>query len=158
MTKLAVKLIPGGKLPVRSTEMAGAWDMFARSVELKHDDGYTRAIIRLGCAMQPADPNYRIMLQPRSSITKTSWVMQNSPGLGDPDFDQEYQARFILIPGGEDEDTEKALRKHPFNIGDRVVQMYLERIEPIEIELLGEDRPLPHQTDRTGGFGSTGKK
>jgi len=152
MTKLAVKLMPGGKLPVRSTEMAGAWDMFARTVKVHDDNGFTRAVVTLGCSMQPVDENYRVMVQPRSSITKTGWVMQNSPGLGDPDFPGEYQLRLVFIP------APYVTWEPPCEVGDRIAQMYLERIEPVEIVLLDDSEELPHQTDRTGGFGSTGKK
>ena len=106
---------------------------------------------------------------PRSSLTGTQWVIQNSPGLGDPDYRGEYQVRFrafpdkALIPSETFrklsetnlQENYTALRypKFPYKVGDRVAQMYIEEIIPIEFEEVAE---LSETVRGAGGFGHTG--
>ena len=66
-------------LPKRATELAGGWDVCAEKIEQLEED---LVVCYLGFALQFPE-NYKITLVPRSSITKTKWILQNSPGLGD---------------------------------------------------------------------------
>ncbi|MGI9159072.1 MAG: dUTP diphosphatase [Saprospiraceae bacterium] len=149
MEKILIKkLHPEAKIPVRATEFAAGWDLFCAEITYEAPDV---VICHTGLAMRPADPNYRIVLVPRSSLTKTRLVMQNSPGIGDPDYTGEYKMVFRTIPyivswGA----TEPDFR---INVGDRIGQMYLERIVPIEFQEV-EDLGVTARGD--GGFGSTG--
>ena len=121
-------------------------------------------ICKFGFSLQPPT-NYKVTLVPRSSLTKTYWILQNSPGLGDADYTGEYQFRFRAIPIGIEEKSESnkspfdryiglAYPQFPYKIGDRIGQIYLEEVIPIEFEEVEE----LSQTERgTGGFGSTNK-
>ena len=79
--------------------------------------------------------------------------MQNSPGLGDPDYTGEYAFRFRAIPALTGYNHFFTYPEIPFNVGDRIGQMYLEEIIPIEFEEVGD---LPKTVRGDGGFGSTG--
>lgn len=160
------KLHPNAEIPERGSVMAGGWDVFCTEVVKESDDF---VICKLGFALQPPS-NYKVTLVPRSSLTKTKWILQNMPGLGDPDYIGEYQYRFRALPtevmkytkripagfGMDDyeENYKLIYPEFPYQPGDRVGQIYLEEIIPIEFELVEE----LDATDRgMGGFGSTGK-
>ncbi|MBU3744085.1 MAG: hypothetical protein FGM61_05970 [Sediminibacterium sp.] len=143
------KIRSNAKIPTRSTELSGGWDVVCTTVICTDDDAY---ICALGFALQPP-PNYRVVLVPRSSLTKTRWVMQNSPGIGDADYTGEYAFRFRAIPMY---DAERGFiyPEFPFSVGDRIGQIYLEEIIPIEFK---EVDALTETVRGDGGFGSTGK-
>lgn len=146
------RLHPDAVVPKRSTELAGGWDVVATEM-IKESEDFI--IYKIGWAMQPPE-GYKITLVPRSSLTKTKWILQNSPGLGDADYRGEYQYRFRAIP----DDIKNSIIPYlgytpsPFEVGDRIGQIYLEEVIPIEFEELSE---LPSTNRGTGGFGSTGK-
>lgn len=163
--KIRIKKVhPNAQIPIRADEFCGGWDVFCTEVIRESDDFY---ICKLGLKMQPESPNYKITLVPRSSLTKTKWIQQNSPGLGDYSYTGEYQYRFRALP-------EKIIRQakvpgpigdsitqfrleypnFPFKPGDRVGQIYLEEVIPIEFD---EDSELIETSRGEGGFGSTGK-
>lgn len=169
------KLRDNAVLPYAATEMSGGLDITAAHIEHVSEN---EVIVYTGFAMQPVnivdrykededgyvisipDVNYRIRFSPRSSFTGTNWVLQNSPCLGDADFTGEYRLRFRGIPvihrwGGGDFKVDKEIEydEFPYKVGDRVAQMWVEEIIPIEF-VEGE---LINHTDRKGGFGSTGK-
>lgn len=147
MIKIKIKkLHPNAVIPKQASELAGGWDVTCTEIIQEADDF---VICKLGFALQPP-PNYKITLVPRSSITKTNWILQNSPGLGDPDYLGEYQYRFRCIPNVSPNPFK--YQEFPYKIGDRIGQLYLEEIIPInfvEVEELSD-------TERgTQGFGST---
>lgn len=154
---LVKKLHPNAKIPIRSTELSGGWDIFCTEVIQEADDFI---ICKTGLSMMPFDPNYKITLVPRSSLTKTKWVLQNSPGLGDPDYTGEYQYRFRALPLQIRADSELSWGHYivypecPFISGDRIGQIYLEEIVPTEFVEVEE---MPKTKRGDGGFGSTGK-
>lgn len=131
------------KWPEKATILSGGWDLFADKIETPSQ--YKR-IVYIGLKMKP-NPDYMIRIGPRSSITKTDWILQNSPGLGDPDYPGEYQLRFQYVGRGISNPT------FPYEVGDRVGQMWLEEIIPIEFK----KGVVDETTNRVGGFGSTGK-
>lgn len=136
--------------PYKATEMSGAWDLYAADLttepDLESNDSQfpSSVTVYTGFAMQ-CPPGYRIRIVPRSSLTNTKWIMQNSPAIGDADYTGEYLIKFRSIDGSS---------PFPYGIGDRVAQMYIDEIIPIEFEYVDE---LVNFTDRVGGFGSTGK-
>jgi len=142
------------ELPRRATEFAGGWDVTVSEIEKKSDDFY---VCKLGwSAAIPA--GFKLTLVPRSSITNTKWVMQNSPGLGDADYTGEYQFRFRAMPeagkyviGGA---VDFVYPEFPFKVGDRVGQVYLEEVISVVWTEVDE---LPATERGEGGFGSTGK-
>lgn len=151
-------------IPKQATELAGGWDVTATEIIEESPDF---VICKLGFALQPPS-NYKITLVPRSSLTKTNWILQNSPGLGDPDFLGEYQYRFRCIPNSIDLELDTLHKTDfitnvnialdyppfPYKVGDRIGQIYLEEIIPIEFE---EVKELSTTERNTGGFGSSGK-
>lgn len=166
--KIRIKKIhPDAKIPVRADEFCGGWDVFCTEVIKESDDFY---ICKLGLKMQPGSQNYKITLVPRSSLTKTKWIQQNSPGLGDYSYTGEYQYRFRAIPetvravheverimGFESIDLvgyEFVYPEFPFKVGDRIGQIYLEEVIPIEFD---EELELIETSRGENGFGSTGK-
>lgn len=154
------------QLPVRADEGCGGWDVIATEVIKEADDFY---VCKLGLKMQPENPNYKIALVPRSSLTKTKWILQNSPALGDWSFTGEYELRFRALPIGfgvvngvmlSDKEYREMHRpsliypEFPFKVGDRIGQIYLEEVIPIEFD---EETELIETSRGEGGFGSTGK-
>lgn len=148
MLKLKIELVhPNAKIPIKASEKAACWDVFAADIIKQSDNFY---IVDLGFKLQPP-PGYKIVLVPRSSITKTYLIQQNSPGQGDEDYTGTYQYRFRCLP-------ETAFHPHltylkfPYEIGDRIGQIYLEKVIDFEFE-----EGIVENTERgAGGFGSTG--
>jgi dUTP pyrophosphatase len=162
------KLHPNAVMPKQATLYAGGWDVTATEIERIGND---QVVCKLGFALQlPA--GYRLMIQPRSSISKTKWVMQNSPGLGDPDYFGEYRIYFRALPSlavfyqdvnpsypSLNFQVEKwkiiGYEQFPYKAGDRIGQCYLEKI--IDMRFWEVDE-LNQIGDRdAAGYGTTGK-
>lgn len=150
------KLHKDAVVPTRATELAGGWDVVATEIIQEADDF---VICKLGFALDIPE-GYKLTLVPRSSITKTKWVMQNSPGLGDSDFINEYQIRFRALPCGFINPLGSAkfqegliYPEFPYKVGDRIGQVYLEEVISIEFNIVDEIK----ESNRLGGYGSTGK-
>lgn len=142
------------QLPKRATELAGGWDVIATEIIQESPDF---VICKLGFSLQPP-PNYKITLVPRSSLTKTKWIVQNSPGLGDADYLGEYQFRFRCIPSIDYSFVNPDFldlfmyEDFPYKVGDRIGQIYVEEVIPIEFKIVKE---LELTKRGEGGFGST---
>ena len=149
MTKIKFKkLRDNAVIPERATEFAGGWDVTVCNIEEKEKG---LVICYLGFAAS-FPKKYKLTLVPRSSLTKTTYILQNSPGLGDSDYIGEYQLRFRGIPIGVDDYSNVIYDRFPYKIGDKVGQVYLEHVIPIEWEEVNE---LDETSRGTGGFGST---
>lgn len=136
------------KLPVKMSDKAACYDVYAHRVVLS---GANTATVYTGLIMIPPK-GYKIVLVPRSSLTKYSWVIQNSPGQGDEDFRGEYRYIFRVIPvlnGGHIYNE-----SFPYKVGDRIGQIYIQKVEEFEIE---EVTSIDETNRGIGGFGSTGK-
>jgi len=139
-------------IPKRATKFSGGWDVTATEIDQLSPE---YVICKLGFSLDFPD-NYKMTIVPRSSITKTQWIMQNSPGLGDSDYAQEYQIRFRALPqfiGNMDGTNYLTYSEFPYKVGDRIGQMYLESVVPIAWKEVGE---IEEKGTRSGGFGSTG--
>jgi dUTP pyrophosphatase len=156
------KLHPKASIPTRATNFAGGWDVTCTEI-IQQDNDFV--ICKLGFALE-VPVGYKVTLVPRSSITKTHWIQQNSPGLGDCDYRGEYQYRFRALPIGygleelpsstkyqKNYERVLAYPKFPFSVGDRIGQVYLEEVLPISFVLVDE---LEDTVRGGGGFGSTG--
>ena len=155
------KIHPNATIPKQATELAGGWDVTATEIEQVGDD---LVICKLGFALQ-LPKGYKLTLVPRSSITNTKWFIQNSPGLGDADFLREYQFRFRALPENWEDritglgcssslKTTLSYPQFPYEVGDRIGQVYLEEVIAIEFEEVEE---FDFSNDR-GGYGHTGVK
>lgn len=155
-TKIKWKqLHENAKEPTRGTEYAGAWDVYAAEIT-KESDGYY--IVHLGLSTEI--PNgYRMMASGRSGLTKTNWYIPNAPCIIDSDYRGGWQVRFRGVPTGIGTNDGYPVfwleyDEFPFEVGDRVAQIYLEQVLPIVWEKVEE---LDETTRGDGGFGSTGK-
>lgn len=156
MNKLKIKLKklhPNAIIPKQATEFAGGWDVTATEIIQEADDF---VICKLGFALE-LPIGYKLTLVPRSSLTKTKWILQNSPGLGDADYTGEYQYRFRALPLIEDLFVDYIIDypEFPYKVGDRIGQVYLEEVIPMEFEEVDE---LSETERGEGGFGSTNNK
>lgn len=159
------KLRDNATIPEQATKFAAGWDVTAAKVEQVEDD---LVICYLGFGLDIPE-GYKLVLVPRSSLTKTKWILQNSPGQGDSDYKGEYQYRFRALPisygkrydslytaalVGYDSNECLYYPEFPYKEGDRIGQVFLEKVLHIEFEEVEELT----ETDRgEGGFGSTGK-
>lgn len=147
------RLHPESKIPKKATEFAGGWDVTVTEIEQKEKD---LVICKLGFALE-IQTGYKLTLVPRSSLTKTKWILQNSPGLGDSDFRNEYQYRFRALPNELGFNMEDGYfikyPEFPFKVGDRIGQIYIEEVIPIEFIEVDE----LSDSNRLGGYGSTGR-
>ncbi len=139
------------QIPAKATEFAGGWDCVATEIIQENEDF---VIVKLGFKLE-FDPKYKLTLIPRSSLTKTKWVLQNSPGLGDADYRGEYQFRFRALPiGVRLSNSTLMYEPFPYQVGDRVGQCYFEEVIPVEWE---ETKDLSDTVRGEGGYGSTNK-
>ena len=149
------RLHKDAKFPERADELCGGWDVTCTEIIQEAPDF---VVCKLGFALEiPA--GYKVTLVPRSSFTKYKWILQNSPGLGDASYVGEYQYRFRAIPAfnyivdlGYNEFD---YSEFPYQVGERIGQIYLEEVTPIEFEEVEE---LSETIRGAGGFGSTGNK
>ena len=142
-------------IPSQGTAFSGGWDVTCTEIVQTNK---SQAICKLGFAVAIPD-GYKLTLLPRSSITKTSWVMQNSPGLIDSDYRGECQMRFRAIPTGIEPNPDNdypslCYDDFPFKVGDCIGQVYLEEVIPIIFQQVDE---LSKTVRGEGGFGSTTK-
>lgn len=136
-----IKLLPGGKMPVKKTADAAAWDCFAREDVVV---GNNPVLIGLGFMAEPPK-GYYLEIVPRSSIgLKTKLRQPNSVGIIDNDYRGEVKAMYEA-PGSCD--FVKA--------GDRIAQMILRKMEEADLVQVDE---LSETERGAGGFGSTGAR
>lgn len=135
-----IELIEGGTLPAYQTKRAAAADCCARlDEELYLAHGIPQRV-PLGFKITGMVKNEYALLLPRSGWALQGITLANSPGLIDSDYGQEVCA--ILINNGSTHFTVRP--------GDRVCQIMIQ-YQP--------RYPWFEQRDseRTGGFGSTGE-
>ena len=144
------KLHPNAVIPKQASEFAGGWDVVTTEI-IQQDIDFV--ICKLGFAIE-LPVGYKLTLVPRSSFTNYRWILQNSPGLGDQDYLGEYQYRFRALPVKKSRyNDELGYPIFPYKVGDRIGQVYLEEVIPIEFE---EVKELSDTIRGDGGFGSSG--
>lgn len=131
-------------LPKYSKRGDACLDVYVHNIECK-DDG--RVIYHTGLHFAlPED--YEMTIRPRSSMTKTISIMQNSPGT----LDAGYRGELMIVHRRIDR-----YENPQYSIGDRVAQIIVRRRENIIWNEVKTKEELG-ETDRgDGGFGSTGK-
>lgn len=103
-----------------------------------------RALIPTGLSMT-CHPDYCIKVYPRSSCIKQGYTQPNCVGIMDADYQGEVH---VLVHNTSDSIIE-------IDHGQRIAQMMLEKVEPIEFEIVTE-LPKLDSGRGTGGIGSTG--
>lgn len=130
-------------LPVKGSLHAACYDVFVHSVKIQRPN---TMIIGLGFSTEIPE-GYKGVVVPRSSISKTNWILANSIGIIDADYRGEWMMVFKCL-------GEMIYQPLPYAIGDRCGQIYFEQIQRFHIEEVDE---LSETERGEGGFGSTGK-
>jgi dUTP pyrophosphatase len=146
MSQLKVKfkkLNADTKLPVKGSLDAACYDVYATSVKSEYGGKVTYG---LGFATE-IPYGWRGVIVPRSNLTKHKWVMLNSPAQIDSDYRGEWMIKMSSIAS--------SFEPSPYSVGDRVAQIYFERVNDVEFEEVEE---LESSERGSGGFGSTGIK
>lgn len=135
------------KLPIYAKDGDACTDVYVHSIEHKEDG---RVVYHTGLHFAiPKD--YEMEIRPRSSMTKTISIMQNSPGT----LDEGYRGELMIVH----RDINNPYQALPdYKVGERCAQILIRRRERIvweEVKTLNE----LGETDRgQGGFGSTNKE
>jgi len=148
------KLHPQAKIPLKLTKEAACADVYA--TEIIKQDSY-KVTIKLGFSTE-IPTGYKGIIVPRSSFTQKGWVMQNSPAQIDSDYRGEWIIKFEAIPIDAKSSMGGLLidilpNDFPYKVGDRVAQIFFEKIVEYEFEEVEE---LVETERAEGGFGSTG--
>jgi dUTP pyrophosphatase len=136
------KLCNNEKIPVKSTEGACGYDVYANMITTNVYE--TQCSVYFGFAVE-IPKGYALEFIPRSSICKTGFRLTNCVGLIDSDYRGEVYVTFDII--------DKA-NKNNYKIGDRVGQFVV--IKDYKSKFVEVDE-LSDTKRGDGGFGSTGK-
>jgi dUTP pyrophosphatase len=138
-----------GWMPAKSNTDAACYDVYAHSIT---DKGDHKVCVGLGFKTE-IPKGYKGIIVPRSNLTKYYWILNNSYGVIDSDYRGEWMAIFTPVPpvvNGQAVGT-----AFPYNVGDRVAQIYFEEVLSISFDVV----PELEATDRgEKGLGSTGLK
>lgn len=141
MTVKFKKDFPDVQLPVKGSRDAACYDVYAYKVKEK---GFGKVEVELGFKTE-IPIGFKGIIIPRSNLTKHKWSINNSPATIDADFRGSWKIIF----------TSAGQMLFPYKEGDRVAQMYFEKVLEVEFEEVDE---LTETTRGEGGFGSTGLK
>lgn len=131
------------KLPTYAKAGDACMDIYVHSVEIKDD----RVIYHTGLHFAiPED--YEMEIRPRSSITKTTAIMQNAPGT----LDEGYRGELMIVHRNID-----GTYLPKYEVGDRCAQILVRRRERIVWEEVKTLNELGETNRGNNGFGSTGK-
>jgi dUTP pyrophosphatase len=150
------KLREGMKLPKKAHNDDACFDVEVCKIE--ELEGGNLVVCYLGFSTEIAE-GYKGVIVPRSSITKFGWVMQNSPAQIDAGYRGEWIVKFRPLPMQSVVDGHKVTNhvyshKFPYDLGDRVAQIYFEKVLDVKINLVDE---ITDSERGKGGFGSTNK-
>ena len=142
------KVTEDARMPIKGSEHAAAYDVYAYSITEANGK------VKVGLGFKTEIPKgYKGIIVPRSNLTKFHWVLNNSYGVIDSDYRGEWMAIFtpLAVVAGSHAGT----TGFPYNVGDRVAQIYFEEVLPVSFDVV----PELEQSERgEGGFGSTGLK
>ena len=134
------KLHADAKLPIKGSEHAACYDVYATSL-VKTGPG--KMTVGLGFATEIPE-GWKGLVVPRSNLTKYSWIIANSPGQIDCDYRGEWK---IVFTSTREQNT------FPYNVGERVAQIYFEEVNDVQfVEVDSLDESIRGE----GAFGSTG--
>lgn len=142
MTEIKLKkLVEHAELPEKATPGAAAYDLVGLDYCYDQHHGFHE----FGTGLSIELPlGYEAQIRPRSSISKTSLVLVNSPGTIDSDYRGEIKVRFKEI------DDRGVL----YDVGDRIAQLVIQKLPEVK---LVEATNLSDTDRGSGSFGSTGK-
>jgi dUTP pyrophosphatase len=141
--KIKIKLLNrNGKIPTKAHKTDACYDVYAASVLF--DEENQTVVYGLGFATE-IPVGYKGIIVPRSSFTKTNWVMQNTPAQVDASYRGEWIVKFKCVDYAVEA---------PFKENERIAQIFFEKVLDIEFE---EVDTLTNTERGSGGFGSSGK-
>lgn len=142
-----IKLIEDGKMPTKANPSDAGFDCYVRDYEVIYTDGKKPKILyvkyKLGFALE-APEGWATLLYQRSSVFKYDLILANAVGVIDSGYRGEIQAIF------------KPTKKMPkiYEVGEKICQIIPYQLPNVTLNQVEE---LDTNTDRGGGFGSTGK-
>lgn len=141
-------------MPKKAHSTDACYDVFASEIETKvNESGTETVVVKLGFSTEIPE-GYKGVLVPRSSLTNTTWIMQNSPGQIDAGYLGIWQMRFKQLLCFDNETKTVFKQTFPYKVGERVGQIYFEKVLDVELE---ESIELEESARGKGGFGSTGQ-
>ena len=142
------KVTEDARMPIKGSEHAAAYDVYAHSITESNGK------VKVGLGFKTEIPKgYKGVIVPRSNLTKFHWVLNNSFGVIDSDYRGEWMA--VFTPLAVVTSNHAGTTGFPYNVGDRVAQIYFEEVLPISFDIVPE---LEESERGEGGFGSTGLK
>ena len=135
------KLVEHAELPEKATPGAAAYDLIGLDYYYDHNNKFHE--FGTGLAIE-LPPGYEAQIRPRSSISKTSLVLVNSPGTIDSDYRGELKVRFKEIDD----------RGVIYDVGDRIAQLVIQQVPKV---IFVETDNLSSTDRGSGSFGSTGR-
>ena len=143
MEKVKIVLEQGARLPMYMTPGSAGMDVTANIPEAIVLRPMERKLIPTGIKME-IPTGYEVQVRPRSGLAlKHGITVLNTPGTIDSDYRAEIGVILINLSNEE-------YRLEP---NERVAQIVFNKFEQAEFEVVEE----LDTTERTGGFGSTGK-
>lgn len=142
-----VKLSPYAKVPTQGSSLAAARDLY--SVKKVVMPPRQREIIPTGIAIAWDNPHYFLRILPRSGLAAKHGI-DTRAGVIDIDYRKEI---FVILQNDSDE-------VYSIEVGDRIAQCaYMKITSPIKsiVRDVQDGFSLEIESDRSGGFGSTGK-
>jgi len=151
--KVKIKLVDElSRLPEKQTKGSAKYDAYVRDFEITPD-----GIIKYFLGFKTEFPStLEGEVLARSSLSKHPFCVQIGYGCIDSDYRDEWQFRIKYIPSPNDigQSLVSLCQKHmPYKIGDRCCQISFREITQVDFEQTEE----LSDTERKGGFGSTGK-
>lgn len=136
------KLHKDAVIPKVATIGAACADVVATEIIIGEGENIGKVTVKLGFATEiPA--GYKAVIVPRSSFTHKDWIVANSPCQIDSDYRGEWMLKLQAI---------KPYAPFPYRVGERVAQMYIEKVTDF---LIKEVEELNNSERGEGGFGST---
>lgn len=132
------------KMPVKMHEHDAGFDCFVADVSSKKIDGIEQITYDLGFSSEIPE-NYFVLLVARSSICNLPLIQANSVGVIDSNYRGVWQ--FVTKRLGLNKHTKE------YGIGERCCQFLI--LPKLNVDLVMQN--VLSETDRVGGFGSTGK-
>ena len=136
---MKIKLIQNGKMPVRMTGGACAFDCWARAYDPIPE--FRQIRYWLGFSLEVPE-GFSALILPRSSICRTSMRLTNGVGLIDRDYRGAVSAVFDVVGEGN----------LLYGVGERVAQMLIVPAPLFQLEQVDE---LSSTSRGDGGYGST---
>jgi dUTP pyrophosphatase len=147
------KTLPNAVIPTKAHPTDEGYDLTIVKLDKKYNEHTFR--FDTGIAVQPP-PGYHTRIVPRSSLSKTGYVMTNSIGI----IDQTYTGNLLVCVTAIDNTYPYGMgRRCRFRMEDHLpykgFQLLIEKSIPSRLEKVDE---LDTTKRGDGGFGSTDKK